>query len=89
MYVYQAYGYQILYAYKEGIIINNFLNDDTLRRAKNKIDTMLSEKQKAELMEKIKGMDKATLVSMLKNIDPNKVGDESLRNFIKEAKKGI
>ena len=37
--------------------MNNF-NNDILQKAKNKINSMLSEKQKEDLMGKIKEMDK-------------------------------
>ncbi|MBE7019969.1 MAG: hypothetical protein E7411_00855 [Ruminococcaceae bacterium] len=62
------------------------LNEDLFERAKNKINSALSDRQKSELMEKIKGIDKASLKGMLKTINPDKIEDPDLKEFIKDLK---
>ena len=62
------------------------LNEDLLRRAKNKINSVLSNRQREELMEKIKDIDKNSLKGMLKSINPDKVEDPDLKEFIKSLK---
>ena len=68
--------------------MGNF-NDEILQKAKNKINSMLSEKQKEELLNKIKDMDKNSLKSILKNINLDKVEDPDLREFVKNFKNNI
>lgn len=68
--------------------MNNF-NDEVLKKAKNKINSMLSEKQKEELMAKIKGMDKVTIMNMLKNINPDKIDDPDLKSFVETFKSNL
>ncbi len=65
------------------------LNEDLLRRAKNKINSILSDRQRGELMEKIKDIDKNSLKGMLRNINPDKVEDPDLKEFIKDLKSNL
>ena len=65
----------------------NNLNDDILQRAKSKINSMLSDKQKEELIRKVSKMDKNTVQSIFNTINPDKVEDPDLRAFIKNLKR--
>ena len=65
----------------------NNLNDDILQRAKSKINSMLSDKQKEELIRKVSKMDKNTIQSIFNTINPDKVEDPDLRAFIKNFKR--
>lgn len=65
------------------------LNEDLLRRAKNKINSVLSDRQRGELMEKIKDIDKDSLKGMLRTINPDKVDDPDLKEFIKNLKANL
>ena len=65
------------------------LNEDLLRRAKNKINSVLSDRQRGELMEKIKDIDKDSLKGMLRSINPDKVDDPDLKEFIKNLKSNL
>ena len=65
------------------------LNEDLLRRAKNKINSVLSDRQRSELMEKIKDIDKDSLKGMLRTINPDKVDDPDLKEFIKNLKANL
>jgi hypothetical protein len=65
----------------------NNLNDDILQRAKSKINSMLSDKQKEELIRKVSKMDKNTVQSIFNTINPDKVEDPDLRAFIKNFKR--
>lgn len=65
------------------------LNDDIVKKAKNKINSMLSDRQKEELLCKIKDMDRSSLKGILKNINPDKVEDPDLKEFIKNVKDNI
>ena len=65
--------------------MNNF-NDDVLNKAKSKINSMLSDKQKQELLRKVSQMDKNTIKSIFNTINPDKVEDPDLRAFIKNFK---
>jgi len=64
----------------------NNLNDDIVRKAKEKINSMLSEKQKEELLKKVSQMDKNSIKSIFNTINPDKVEDPDLRAFIKNFK---
>ena len=64
----------------------NNLNDDIVRKAKEKINSMLSEKQKEELLKKVSQMDKNSIKNIFNTINPDKVEDPDLRAFIKNFK---
>ena len=65
--------------------MNNF-NEDAFKNAKSKINSMLSDKQKEELLRKVSKMDKSTIKNIFNNINPDKVEDPDLRAFIKNFK---
>ena len=50
---------------------------------------MLSEKQKEELIGKIREMDKDSVKGLIKNINPDKVDDPDLREFIKNCRNSL
>ncbi len=64
----------------------NNLNDDIVRKAKEKINSMLSERQKEELLKKVSQMDKNSIKNIFNTINPDKVEDPDLRAFIKNFK---
>lgn len=65
------------------------LNEEILQKAKNKINSMLSDRQKEELLKKIKEMDKESIKSIFKNINPDKVEDPDLKEFVKNFRNNI
>ena len=58
------------------------INENTLKKAKNKLDVMLSEKQKQEIFKKLENTDRATLLKMLENVDLSSVSDSSIENLL-------
>ena len=62
------------------------LNDEIFNKAKSKINSMLSEKQKEELIKKVSQMDKNSIKNIFNTINPDKVEDPDLRAFIKNIK---
>ena len=62
------------------------LNDEIFNKAKSKINSMLSEKQKEELIKKVSQMDKNSIKNIFNTINPDKVEDPELRAFIKNIK---
>ena len=62
-------------------IFNN-VNEDTLRKAKNKLDMILTERQKKEIINKLQGTDRYTLINMLNNIDLSSVNNENIEKLI-------
>lgn len=67
----------------------NNLNDDILKKAKSKINSMLSDKQKEELLKKVSQMDKNSIKNIFNTINPDKVEDPDLRAFIKNFKEEL
>ena len=55
---------------KEVIIIN--FNNNDLRKAKEKLNLMLTDRQKAEIEKKLKNVDKNELLNMLSSLDLSK-----------------
>ncbi len=64
----------------------NNLNDDIFEKAKSKINSMLSDRQKEELIKKVSQMDKNSIKNIFNTINPDKVEDPDLRAFIKNFK---
>ena len=62
------------------------LNDEIFNKAKSKINSMLSDKQRDELIKKVSQMDKNSIKNIFNTINPDKVEDPDLRAFIKNIK---
>ena len=58
------------------------ISDDTVKKAKEKIDMMLTDKQKSEIIEKINKMDKSDLINILKNANMNNITDEKVNDLL-------
>lgn len=58
------------------------ISEDTIKKAKEKIDMMLTDKQKAEIIEKINKMDKNDLMNILKNANMNNITDKKVNDLL-------
>ena len=58
------------------------ISEDTIKKAKEKIDMMWTDKQKAEIIEKINKMDKNDLMNILKNANMNNITDKKVNDLL-------
>ena len=64
------------------------INEDTFKKVKNRLDLALSEKQKQEIIEKLKNTDRSALLKMLEKIDLSKVSDERVESILNSMDAG-
>lgn len=64
------------------------INEDTFKKVKNRLDLALSEKQKQEIIEKLKNTDRSALLKMLEKIDLSKVSDERVESILNNMDAG-
>ena len=67
------------------IIIKNIfdkISEDTLKKAKNKLDMILTDRQKQEILTKLQGTDRETLLNMLSRMDLSSLSDESVEKLM-------
>ena len=67
------------------IIIKNIfdkISEDTLKKAKNKLDMILTDRQKQEILTKLQGTDRETLLNMMSRMDLSSLSDESVEKLM-------